>query len=75
MYFFSPSTLQAALKQLTKNKVPNMAVLLKSITHTHADAKVVFKDPTGKWMHSNPLMLLKLVKAKEKEAETAQQQL
>lgn len=43
----SPSSLQAALKQLAKNKVPNMAVLLKSIIHTHADAKAVFKDPTG----------------------------
>ncbi|XP_043085920.1 homologous recombination OB-fold protein-like, partial [Puntigrus tetrazona] len=39
--------LQAALKQLAKNKVPNMAVVLKSITHTHADAKAVFRDPTG----------------------------
>ncbi|XP_054463124.1 homologous recombination OB-fold protein isoform X2 [Anoplopoma fimbria] len=38
---------KAALKQLTKNKVPNMAVFLKSIIHTHADAKAVFKDPTG----------------------------
>ncbi|XP_023266762.1 uncharacterized protein C17orf53 homolog isoform X1 [Seriola lalandi dorsalis] len=38
---------KAALKQLAKNKVPNMAVLLKSIIHTHADAKAVFKDPTG----------------------------
>ncbi|XP_067334097.1 homologous recombination OB-fold protein isoform X2 [Channa argus] len=38
---------QAALKQLAKNKVPNMAVLLKSIIHTHADAKAIFKDPTG----------------------------
>ncbi|XP_038561387.1 homologous recombination OB-fold protein [Micropterus salmoides] len=38
---------KAALKQLAKNKVPNMAVLLKSIVHTHADAKAVFKDPTG----------------------------
>ncbi|KAF1379824.1 hypothetical protein PFLUV_G00180090 [Perca fluviatilis] len=38
---------KAALKQLARNKVPNMAVLLKSIIHTHADAKVVFKDPTG----------------------------
>lgn len=44
---FSPSSIQAALKQLAKNKVPNMAVLLKSIIHTHADAKAVFKDPTG----------------------------
>ncbi|KAL0993258.1 hypothetical protein UPYG_G00105310 [Umbra pygmaea] len=38
---------KAALKQLSKNKVPNMAVVLKSILHTHADAKAVFKDPTG----------------------------
>ncbi len=40
-------SLQAALRQLAKNKVPNMAVVLKSITHTHADAKAVFRDPTG----------------------------
>ncbi|KAJ7989585.1 hypothetical protein DPEC_G00306060 [Dallia pectoralis] len=38
---------KAALKQLAKNKVPNMAVVLKSIIHTHADAKAVFRDPTG----------------------------
>ncbi|XP_034568166.1 homologous recombination OB-fold protein [Notolabrus celidotus] len=38
---------KAVLKQLARNKVPNMAVLLKSIVHTHADAKAVFKDPTG----------------------------
>uniref|UniRef100_A0A672H569 Si:dkey-260c8.8 n=1 Tax=Salarias fasciatus TaxID=181472 RepID=A0A672H569_SALFA len=38
---------KAALKQLARNKVPNMAVLLKSIIHTQADAKAVFKDPTG----------------------------
>uniref|UniRef100_A0A667Z2Q1 Homologous recombination factor with OB-fold n=1 Tax=Myripristis murdjan TaxID=586833 RepID=A0A667Z2Q1_9TELE len=38
---------KAALKQLAKNKVPNMAVLLKSIVHTYTDAKAVFKDPTG----------------------------
>nr|XP_020488226.1 uncharacterized protein C17orf53 homolog [Labrus bergylta] len=38
---------KAVLKQLARNKVPNMAVLLKSIIHTHADAKAVFKDPTG----------------------------
>lgn len=44
--------LQAALKQLAQNKVPNMAVLLKSIIHTHADAKAVFKDPTGNWTHT-----------------------
>jgi len=44
----SAVSLQAALKQLAKNKVPNMAVLLKSIVHTHADAKAVFRDPTGR---------------------------
>ncbi|XP_016383188.1 uncharacterized protein C17orf53 homolog [Sinocyclocheilus rhinocerous] len=38
---------KAALRQLAKNKVPNMAVVLKSITHTHADAKAVFRGPTG----------------------------
>ncbi|KAI5629409.1 hypothetical protein C0J50_2341, partial [Silurus asotus] len=38
---------KAALRQLSKNKVPNMAVVLKSIVHTHADAKAVFRDPTG----------------------------
>ncbi|XP_061605653.1 uncharacterized protein hrob isoform X3 [Phyllopteryx taeniolatus] len=39
--------MQAALKQLNKNKVPNMAVMLKSINYTHTDAKAVFRDPTG----------------------------
>ncbi|KAL4659256.1 hypothetical protein GN956_G3532 [Arapaima gigas] len=38
---------KAALKQLAKNKVPNMAVMLKRLLHTHADAKAVFQDPTG----------------------------
>ncbi|KAL7860719.1 hypothetical protein AOLI_G00170680 [Acnodon oligacanthus] len=38
---------KAALRQLVKNKVPNMAVVLKSILHTHADGKAVFRDPTG----------------------------
>ncbi|XP_036445444.1 homologous recombination OB-fold protein [Colossoma macropomum] len=38
---------KAALRQLAKNKVPNMAVVLKSILHTHADGKAVFRDPTG----------------------------
>ncbi|XP_074551971.1 homologous recombination OB-fold protein [Halichoeres trimaculatus] len=38
---------KAVLKQLARNKVPNMAVLLKSIVHTHGDAKAVFKDLTG----------------------------
>ncbi|XP_053708448.1 homologous recombination OB-fold protein isoform X2 [Synchiropus splendidus] len=38
---------KAAFKQLEKNKVPNMAVMLKSMVHTQADAKAVFRDPTG----------------------------
>ncbi|XP_017538334.1 homologous recombination OB-fold protein isoform X1 [Pygocentrus nattereri] len=38
---------KAALRQLVKNKVPNMAVVLKSILHTHADGKAAFRDPTG----------------------------
>ncbi|XP_036408770.1 homologous recombination OB-fold protein [Megalops cyprinoides] len=38
---------KAALKQLAKNKVPNMAVMVKTLLHTHADAKAVFRDPTG----------------------------
>ncbi|XP_005992265.1 homologous recombination OB-fold protein isoform X2 [Latimeria chalumnae] len=38
---------KAALKQLPKNKVPNMAVVIKSVTRTNADASAVFKDPTG----------------------------
>ncbi|KAM6957169.1 uncharacterized protein hrob [Aplochiton taeniatus] len=38
---------KAALKQLAKNKVPNIAVILKNILHTHGDAKAVFRDPTG----------------------------
>lgn len=38
---------QAALKQLPGNKVPNMAVMVKSLTRSTMDASVVFKDPTG----------------------------
>ena len=45
---YHPFFSQAALRQLAKNKVPNMAVVLKSILHTHADGKAVFRDPTGK---------------------------
>lgn len=40
--------MQAALKQLPKNKVPSMAVVIKSLTRTSVDAGAVFKDPTGK---------------------------
>ncbi|KAM5273388.1 homologous recombination OB-fold protein [Ctenodactylus gundi] len=38
---------KAALKQLPRNKVPNMAVMIKSLTRSSKDASVVFKDPTG----------------------------
>ncbi|XP_066554698.1 homologous recombination OB-fold protein [Amia ocellicauda] len=38
---------KAALKQLAKNKVPNMAVMVKSLTRTNSDARAVFRDPTG----------------------------
>lgn len=39
---------QAALKQLPKNRVPSMAVVLKSLTRANVDAGAVFKDSTGK---------------------------
>ncbi|XP_078501328.1 homologous recombination OB-fold protein isoform X2 [Lissotriton helveticus] len=38
---------KAALKQLPKNKVPSMAVMLKSLVRSNVDACAVFKDPTG----------------------------
>ncbi|XP_054849335.1 homologous recombination OB-fold protein [Eublepharis macularius] len=38
---------KAALKQLPKNKVPNMAVMIRSLTRTNVDASAVFKDLTG----------------------------
>ncbi|XP_006833772.1 PREDICTED: uncharacterized protein C17orf53 homolog [Chrysochloris asiatica] len=38
---------KAALKQLPRNKVPNMAVMIKSLTRSAMDASVVFRDPTG----------------------------
>ena len=40
------STQQASLKQLTKNKVPHLCVMIKSIT-INTDASVVLRDPTG----------------------------
>lgn len=43
---------QAALKQLPRNKVPHMAVMIKSLTRSTMDASVVFKDPTGKQLGS-----------------------
>lgn len=47
---------QAALKQLPRNKVPSMAVMIKSLSRSTVDASVVFKDPTGEefkdpWEH------------------------
>ncbi|XP_071433464.1 homologous recombination OB-fold protein isoform X2 [Pithys albifrons albifrons] len=38
---------KAALKQLPKNKVPSMAVMIKTLTRTSAGAGAVFRDPTG----------------------------
>ncbi|XP_029428152.1 uncharacterized protein C17orf53 homolog isoform X2 [Rhinatrema bivittatum] len=38
---------KAVLKQLPKNKVPQMAVMLKSLTRATVDASAVFRDPTG----------------------------
>lgn len=38
---------KAALKQLPGNKVPTMAVLVKSLTRSTVDASVVLRDPTG----------------------------
>ncbi|XP_067869387.1 homologous recombination OB-fold protein [Heterodontus francisci] len=38
---------KAALKQLPKGKVPNMAVLVKSLMRTNTDASAIFKDPSG----------------------------
>ncbi|XP_075418047.1 homologous recombination OB-fold protein [Tenrec ecaudatus] len=38
---------KAALRQLPRNRVPRMAVMVKSLTRSTMDASVVFKDPTG----------------------------
>ncbi|KAM3923779.1 homologous recombination OB-fold protein [Leptodactylus fuscus] len=38
---------KAALKQLPRNKVPRMAVSLKTLTPANGDASAVFRDPTG----------------------------
>lgn len=39
--------MQAALKQLPRNKVPSMAVMIKSLSRSSVDAGAVFRDPTG----------------------------
>ncbi|XP_030077617.1 homologous recombination OB-fold protein isoform X2 [Microcaecilia unicolor] len=49
---------KAVLKQLPKNKVPQMAVMLKSLTHATVDASAVFKDPTGEIQGTVHHMLL-----------------
>ncbi|EAW51630.1 homologous recombination factor with OB-fold [Homo sapiens] len=49
---------QAALKQLPRNKVPNMAVMIKSLTRSTMDASVVFKDPTGEMQGTVHRLLL-----------------
>lgn len=45
---------QAALRQLPRNKVPSMAVVLKSLTRTNVDAGAVFRDPTGEPFGARP---------------------
>ncbi|KAJ1072407.1 hypothetical protein K5549_020540, partial [Capra hircus] len=49
---------KAALKQLPGNKVPNMAVMIKSLTRSAMDASVVFKDPTGEMQGTVHRLLL-----------------
>uniref|UniRef100_A0A8C8T037 Homologous recombination factor with OB-fold n=1 Tax=Pelusios castaneus TaxID=367368 RepID=A0A8C8T037_9SAUR len=49
---------KAALKQLPKNKVPRMAVMIKSLTCTNADASAMFKDPTGEMQGTVHRLLL-----------------
>ncbi|XP_025978132.2 homologous recombination OB-fold protein [Dromaius novaehollandiae] len=49
---------KAALKQLPKNKVPSMAVMIKTLTRTNVDAGAVFKDPTGEMQGTVHRLLL-----------------
>ncbi|XP_006125782.2 homologous recombination OB-fold protein isoform X1 [Pelodiscus sinensis] len=49
---------KAALKQLPKNRVPSMAVMIKTLTRTNVDAGVVFKDPTGEMQGTVHRLLL-----------------
>ncbi|XP_048374095.1 homologous recombination OB-fold protein isoform X2 [Sphaerodactylus townsendi] len=49
---------KAALKQLPKNKVPKMAVMIKSLTWTNVDAGVIFKDSTGEMQGTIHRLLL-----------------
>ncbi|XP_059582861.1 homologous recombination OB-fold protein isoform X2 [Alligator mississippiensis] len=49
---------KAALKQLPKNKVSSMAVLIKSLSRSNVDAGAVFKDPTGEMQGTVHRLLL-----------------
>ncbi|XP_077170054.1 homologous recombination OB-fold protein [Paroedura picta] len=49
---------KAALKQLPKNKVPKMAVMIKSLARTNVDAGAVFRDPTGEMQGTIHRLLL-----------------
>ncbi|XP_015471871.2 uncharacterized protein C17orf53 homolog [Parus major] len=49
---------KAALKQLPKNKVPSMAVMIKTLTRSSAGAGAVFRDPTGEMQGTVHQLLL-----------------
>ncbi|XP_062488132.1 homologous recombination OB-fold protein [Pezoporus occidentalis] len=49
---------KAALKQLPRNKVPSMAVMIRTLTRTNADAAAVFRDPTGEMQGTVHRLLL-----------------
>ncbi|XP_062364096.1 homologous recombination OB-fold protein isoform X3 [Cinclus cinclus] len=49
---------KAALKQLPKNKVPSMAVMIKTLTKSSAGASAVFRDPTGEMQGTLHRLLL-----------------
>uniref|UniRef100_A0A6I8NTN0 Homologous recombination OB-fold protein OB-fold domain-containing protein n=1 Tax=Ornithorhynchus anatinus TaxID=9258 RepID=A0A6I8NTN0_ORNAN len=49
---------KAALKQLPGNKVPRMAVMIKSLTRCSGDAGAVFGDPTGEMQGTVHRLLL-----------------
>ncbi|XP_032305244.1 LOW QUALITY PROTEIN: uncharacterized protein C17orf53 homolog [Coturnix japonica] len=49
---------KAALKQLPRNKVPSMAVMIKSLSRSSIDAGAVFRDPTGEMQGTLHRLLL-----------------
>ncbi|XP_066193086.1 homologous recombination OB-fold protein isoform X2 [Sylvia atricapilla] len=49
---------KAALKQLPKNKVPSMAVMIKTLSRSSAGAGAVFRDPTGEMQGTVHRLLL-----------------